>query len=99
MADTRTIKKTNICFDCEKAVGGCSWARDFIPPEGCTYEPIYDTRKNGGGVMIGAYISACPLFEQSPHRHSVGILSDTDNERFLEEHARPGRPRKYTSMK
>lgn len=49
MADTRTIKKTNICFDCEKAIGGCSWARDFIPPEGCTYEPIYDTRKNGGG--------------------------------------------------
>lgn len=34
------IRKTNICIDCQKACGGCSWSRSFTPVEGWTAEKV-----------------------------------------------------------
>lgn len=88
--------KTSICFDCEKALGGCSWAEHFIVPDGAKSEELYDSKKPS--KHIGTYIYECPLFEQTPPRRSTGILSEEDNERFLAERAmqrarrRVGRP-------
>ena len=52
----------NICFDCRKALGGCSWSRDFIPVPGWTAEPA--VLKCGGSESTQTYrITACPLFD------------------------------------
>lgn len=86
MAELRSITSTNICFDCEKAVGGCTWARNFIVPEGATYQPVYD--KNKPGVVLTMNITACPLFERSPNRRSVGIISEEENENMTHRTAK-----------
>lgn len=65
---------TNICFDCRRACGGCSWsAADpetgkplFRPVPGWTAERSFLrlNRKSGGGYVFGKtwHITACPLF-------------------------------------
>ena len=53
--------KSNICWDCQRACGGCSWSEDFIPVPGWTAEP--SIIKQSPGVDIHSYhIAACPLF-------------------------------------
>lgn len=96
MSDYRSVTGTNICFDCDHAVHGCSWSRNFVPPEGSIYEPIYDLRKPG--VIVGTHIIACPLFKRTPDRKSVGMISEEENERFKRKHTSGGL-RKYSSVK
>ena len=61
--------KTNICFDCKKALGLCSWSEvdcetgviRYQPPEGAVYEEIpYKLWRETTTTM---YITRCPLFE------------------------------------
>ena len=52
--------RTNICFDCQKAVCGCSWSKNFTPIPGWTAEPSVLT---GFGKRIETYhITECPEF-------------------------------------
>ena len=65
---------TNICFDCEKACGGCSWSEvdpetkkvRFQPIPGCKIQKR--SRKYNGKWMIVDQIVECPLFERTPER-------------------------------
>lgn len=91
MADYRTVKATNICFDCERACGGCSWSSidpvgggvNFQLPEGCKAEPVRDMRNPD--EIITYHIMECPLFVQTPSRpNTCSILNDDQNEKFLE---------------
>lgn len=54
---------TNICFDCKKAVGGCSWSEKFEPVEGWKAEPSIIA-----GYIESYYITECPLFERDEPR-------------------------------
>lgn len=69
------ITQTNICMECAKACGGCSWtavAADgetllWQPVEGWTAEPVKISVRNENGVYreIETYhITACPEFEK-----------------------------------
>ena len=69
------ITQTNICMECAKACGGCSWtavAADgktllWQPVEGWTATPVkINVRAEGGKVReIDSYhITACPEFER-----------------------------------
>lgn len=69
------ITQTNICMECAKACGGCSWtavAADgktllWQPVEGWTAAPVkINVRAEGGKVReIDSYhITACPEFER-----------------------------------
>lgn len=69
------ITQTNICMECAKACGGCSWtavAADgktllWQPVEGWTATPVkINVRAEGGKVReIESYhITACPEFER-----------------------------------
>ena len=69
------ITQTNICKECAKACGGCSWtavAADgetllWQPVEGWTAEPVKISVRNENGVYreIETYhITACPEFEK-----------------------------------
>lgn len=61
----------NICFDCRKACGGCSWSEinpatgrvRFEPPEGCVTEKCF-RRPDGKEYEEVVRIVACPLFER-----------------------------------
>lgn len=60
--------RSNICFDCARAVGGCPWSRRFEPVPGWKAKAI--TRSLGtnkgeyDGHLVDTYeITACPLFE------------------------------------
>ena len=68
------ITQTNICMECAKACGGCSWtavAADgktllWKPVEGWTATPVKINVKAEGGKVreIDSYhITACPEFE------------------------------------
>lgn len=55
---------TNICFDCENACGGCSWAKKYEPVPGWTAEKCHLPVNNFGGVQFVEtyHITACPEF-------------------------------------
>ena len=76
-------RKTNICFDCKKACGGCSWSEidpntekpRFEPVEGWTAKKTSLLFSNGHGDLrreITYHITACPLFERDEPRVSSG---------------------------
>lgn len=72
-------KKANICFDCKKACGGCSWSGldakgnpKFEPVPGWTAEKtkvLVGRNKHGERIYADTYhITACPLFEKEAKR-------------------------------
>lgn len=86
---------TNICFDCQKACGGCSWSEldpdtlktRFKPVPGWTAEKVkYQTQAiNGGAKFCDTYhITACPEFvRDEPRKSERKELSDRDWELLL----------------
>lgn len=78
---------TNICFDCKKAVGYCSWSMidpetdrpAFKPPDGAEYEIVkYMEFHAHGKARWGetAHITACPEFERDEPRKIPHYRSD-----------------------
>lgn len=64
MANNKNAK-SNICFDCQNAVCGCSWSRDFTPVPGWTAEKtvIRQIYVKGYEQDVETYhITACPQF-------------------------------------
>jgi hypothetical protein len=55
----------NICFDCTKACGKCSWSKNFEPVPGWTAEKCILPITNQCSVrhMETYHITACPEFE------------------------------------
>lgn len=62
--------KQNICWDCQKATGGCSWSEidpntgrvRFEPPDGAEYKlALLDSRDRANAVMT-YHITSCPEF-------------------------------------
>ena len=63
-----------ICWDCKKATGGCSWVDGFKPVEGWDATPtVVD------GVEESFEIKSCPEFEQD----DIRIISKTELARLL----------------
>ena len=70
--------KTNICFDCARACGGCSWSAvdpetgkvRFEPVPGWTATPISINSRDRRGVhqTQSYHITACPLFVDDTRR-------------------------------
>lgn len=67
----KRIVGVNICFDCKKACGGCSWSKDFEPVPGWIAEECYiPIVEDNLTCHIETYhITACPQFE--PDRRMV----------------------------
>ena len=75
-----TVGSNNICFDCKKACGQCSWsAADpltgellFKPVPGWTAEEVEQNRKYRNKYPSTTYhITACPLFEPDEKRKGL----------------------------
>lgn len=71
--------KSNICFDCKRACGGCSWSEvddktgkvKFEPVPGWIAEPtkLYLGEAHGVRKYGDTYkVMACPLFEEDRRR-------------------------------
>lgn len=81
----RMNTKTNICFDCKKACGGCSWSEldpvtgkpRFEPVPGWTAKPARLFYWGGNGTkrcFDETYeITACPLFEPDIREVNDGL--------------------------
>ena len=64
------------CWDCKKALGGCSWSRDFTPVEGWIATPTYKagnySKKRGRLPPMKSYqIEYCPEFEPEERRKNA----------------------------
>jgi hypothetical protein len=74
-----SVKKSNICFDCDRACGGCSWSRNFEPVPGWTATKttlkIGCTGKEKPRWVDTYSITACPLFTPDP----LGRTEEQDN--------------------
>lgn len=66
----------NICFDCKKACGGCSWSELDSKTLRPRFEPVpgWDAAKtffkNGNQKIETYHIRACPLFERDDREES-----------------------------
>lgn len=92
--------RTNICFDCQKACGDCSWSEidpatkhpRFEPVPGWTAEKVkYQTQSiNGGSKFCDTYhVIACPEFvRDEPRKSSNQELSDLAWMRMLRKTGR-----------
>lgn len=84
-----SLGKPNICFDCKRACGGCSWTElnpDTLRPK---FEPVAgweakETVINMGGnhhLKVTSYhITSCPLFEKDEDRAEgcrIGLSVET----------------------
>lgn len=80
MADSpKRIIGANICFDCDRACGGCSWSAldpvtgkpQFKPVPGWTATPVVlNESHNGYEYKYATYqITACPQFKPTPERN------------------------------
>lgn len=74
-------EQVNICFDCRRACGGCSWSAydpvedkiRFEPVPGWTAEPAVIFAGSVNGIryeIVTWHITACPLFAPDPPRRS-----------------------------
>lgn len=89
--------RANICIDCNRACGGCSWSEvdpvtdkiRFEPVPGWTAEPVYKqigTKGRGKRQIVDTYrITACPLFEGDNYKvkHDMTYLSESESDWFL----------------
>ena len=64
----------NICFDCEKACGGCPWSEVDLTTGKVKFQtvPGWKTvkkiRRTNGVPEVVNQIVGCPLFERTPDR-------------------------------
>ena len=88
--------RANICIDCKKACGGCSWSAVdpatgrilFEPVPGWTAEevPFFVTGGHGCRKIDTTYkITACPEFEEDirPNKRGCMQLSKEESDFFL----------------
>ena len=74
-----STNRANICIDCEKACGGCSWSKDFTPVPGWTATPVVRrvwTKLDKKKIVHNCEtysITACPLFERTKPRKDIEL--------------------------
>ena len=90
--------RANICIDCKKACGGCSWSACDPKTGKLLFEPVPGWEAEEVTIVLGDYgngkkkidktyrITACPLFEgeTQPIRHDRKQLSPEQDKWFLE---------------
>ena len=74
-------KKANICFDCQKACGGCSWTEIDPRTDKPRFEPVPGWTAIKTSVLMSAHrkkryentyqITACPEFVHDENRASA----------------------------
>ena len=68
---SNTENRANICFDCKKACGGCSWSKNFTPVKGwlANKTKIRTYKDNIEERYTTSYnILFCPEFEPDEKR-------------------------------
>lgn len=85
--------RTNICFDCQRACGGCSWSACdpvtekplFRPVPGWTAEPSMLYPAGGAAKRTSEvwtyHVTACPLFVRDEPRESRPMYETEEAEK------------------
>lgn len=86
--------RANICFDCQKACGDCSWSEKFEPVPGWTAKKVMQkTHERKGKIRWTPtyHITACPEFVKDEKREvSFGEISEEQLRRLLQIWKRRG---------
>jgi hypothetical protein len=92
-------KRANICIDCKKACGGCSWSAVDPKTGKIRFEPVPGWTAEAVLLKLGAYgsrkyerltdtyhITACPEFEGDAYEihHDCKQLSPAESAWFLD---------------
>lgn len=94
IASNHRAPQVNICFDCKKACGKCSWSGidpvtrkpAYKPVPGWTAEKVMlNCGWSNGRPYFGEtyHITACPLFEQDEPRADRDELTYTESQDFM----------------
>ena len=83
---------SNICCECKKACGGCSWSEWDENTSTVRFEPVPGWEAKvvklnlGDNKIVDTYsITACPLFEQEEKRkNTTGEVDDDAFRRILD---------------
>lgn len=83
----------NICFDCARACGGCSWSRRFKPVPGWTAQRA--TLPGGTpGTTIDTYqVTACPKYVKTVRHSTQGRATPV-----IRTNPETGEEKRYASM-
>lgn len=73
LADCYVRPHAQLCWDCKKACGGCSWSKNFEPVPGwIAEERVLYHRGNGEKIRTSSYhIRYCPEFERDDPKESL----------------------------
>ena len=59
----RTLSKPTLCWDCAKAIGGCSWSKRLRPVAGWKIIPTRKTSSDGRNYA-SCIVLDCPEFKR-----------------------------------
>ena len=86
--------RTNICFDCQNACGGCSWTAVDPKTEKIKFEPVPGWTAKEVSLIVGCYghnkrtivntyhITACPQFKNDKRKRSESNDLEVTDEQF-----------------
>ena len=92
----------NICWDCQKAAGACSWSKNLTPVEGWEAEEVPYMMYHGSGYTVAStyHITKCPEFVRDEPRVNIGLtLTKEENAEFIKGKAFPKMNAGYTFHK
>lgn len=80
------IKAPSLCWDCQKATGGCDWSREFRPVEGWTAQAttlVFQATVGNRPVYYKTssfHVIECPEFEKDDERYFERFFGAFDGE-------------------
>lgn len=69
-------KDEQLCWECQRATGGCSWSTMGKPVEGWTAEKTKIPNGCAGEFTDSYKITACPLFKKDEKREPVLVIGE-----------------------
>lgn len=73
----KTVSQQTICWDCSKAVSGCSWSRYFKPVKGWKIIPI-KKEVYGGAAYKSCIVLECPEFKRDAYKGGLKRVRKDD---------------------
>ncbi len=65
-----------LCWDCQKACGGCSWSDEYIPVDGwiAIYHPIKADHMGADVVLDSYFVRRCPQFVRDSAERLASVI-------------------------
>ena len=75
MSVAKNYRGFTLCWDCERAIGGCSWVDDFIPVKGWFADTIKPSPTKPSVTYL---VKDCPLFVRDGYKGGTMKAEEVD---------------------